>query len=328
MHEITEIEVPLPEDQKEELIDFWQRVFETTYDGFRDIFDAKEKESNHDIVYLVRNGNKLGGTCHLSHSIFNPELGGLGEVATAPEFMRRGIAGAVCEAARDEFFGHGGRAIFLGTGNPEAARVYFRLGWRKLAGATVMACIAGGDSPETFLVDYFRKRESVSIATACATDRISMIPLIVTPHNWQVLDANTGIYSTRYTVQHSCMSLYPRYEALLPANQGTWFGARSVSGILVGLSTARLINSSQCQVDGFTHQNFINDWEKLMNKSVEWGFSHGVSTCVATLSIEDFEKNSLFESLGFNETGSGDNFDINGRKVPSVRMEISGKVQA
>jgi len=322
MHTVTAIEVPLPNDLREELIVFWQGVFETSYDEFCAVFDAKEKDYNHDIVYLVRKGEKLGGTCHLSHSIFNPELGGLGEVATAPEFKRMGIAAVVCEAARDEFFKHGGRAIFLGTGNPEAARVYYRLGWRKLAGANIMVCIASGDSPETFLVDYYRKNEPVTIGQASVSDRISMIPLIATPHNWQVLDANAGIFSTRYVLLQSCMGLYPCYEALLEDGQGTWFGARSVSGILVGLSTARFVNLGQCQVDGFIHQNFYNDWRKLVKKAVDWGFYKGAFTCRATLSVEDLKKKSLFEDLGFKETGSGEAFDINGREVPAIQMEI------
>jgi GNAT superfamily N-acetyltransferase len=324
MHTVTALEIPLREALKEELIDFWQGIFETSYDGFRPVFDAKEKDYNHDIVYLVRKGEKLGGSCHLSHSNFNPELGGLGEVATAPEFMRMGIAGTVCEAARDEFFKHGGRAIFLGTGNPEAARVYYRLGWRKLAGANMMACIASGDSPETFLVDYYRKNEPVTLGPASANERISMIPLIATPHNWQILDANAGIYSTRYVLLESCMSLYPRYEALLENSQGTWFGARSVSGILVGLSTARFLRSGQCQVDGFIHQNFNNAWGKLVKKAVDWGFSKGGSTCMATLSVEDREKKTLFEDLGFKEAGNGEPIDINGRELPTILMEISG----
>ncbi len=315
----------MPEDLKEELIHFWEQIFETTYDGFHGIFDADEKDVNHDIVYLIRKENKLGGTCHLTHSILNPALGGLGEVATTPEFTSMGIAGAVCKAARDAFQNHGGKAIFLGTGNPVAARVYYRLGWRKLAGATVMACITNGDSPEDFLVDYFRKSEPVTFTPASPSDRVSMIPLIITPHNWQVLDANTDIYSTRYREQNSCMSLYPRYEALLQEGRGTWFGARSVSGNLTGLSTARFNNDdSQCQVDGFTHYHFIDAWKDLMLKSVKWGFSEGASSCIATVSAEDTEKKSLFASLGFSETGRGEDFDIGGRAVSSIRMEKRG----
>ena len=52
------------------------------------------------------------------------------------------------------------RRFFLGTVNPAAARVYHRLGWRKLAGAEVMANILSGESPEAFLVEYFQKGAS------------------------------------------------------------------------------------------------------------------------------------------------------------------------
>ncbi len=324
VHDITELEVPLPEDLKGEFVNFWEKTFGTNYAAYNGVFNAEEIEFNHDIVYMIRKGNKLGGTCHLTHSIVNPELGGLGEVVTDPEFSNLGIAGAVCKAARDEFQKHGGKVIFLGTGNPVASRVYFRLGWRKLAGAPLMACVTSGEPPEDFLVDYFRKSESVIFTPASCSDRIPMIPLIVVPHDWQVLDANTGMYSTRYVDQISCMGLYFLYEALQEKGLGTWFGARSVSGILTGLSTVRINNDNhQCQVDGFTHHHFINAWEELMMKAIKWGFSKGAPSCFATVSAEDIEKKSLFESLGFNEIGTGDDFDINGRKVPSFRMEMS-----
>ncbi len=321
MYSVLVLKVPLRKGLKEELICFWQGVFQTNYDGIHEVFDANEKGYNHDVVYLVRKKHKLGGTCHLTHSIMNPELGGLGEVATAPEFMRMGIAGTVCKAARDEFFNHGGRAIFLGTSNPEAARVYYRLGWRKLAGTNVMACIANRDSPETFLVDYYRNNESVTIGQASPNDRVSMIPLIATPHNWQFLDANTGLYSTRYVLLESCMSLYPRYEGLLKGNQGTWFGARSDSNRLVGLSTVRLLKTGQCQVDGFIHQNFTSDLGKLVKKALNWGFSKGASTCIASLSIEDYDKRLSFEKFGFKGVGIGKPIDINGREIPTIQME-------
>ena len=41
-----------------------------------------------------------------------------------------------------------------------------------------------------------------------------MIPLLISPHDWQVLDANTAMFSTRYSLQPSCMGLYRRYSAV------------------------------------------------------------------------------------------------------------------
>ncbi len=319
--EITRLEVPLSEDLAEELIGLWETTFETSYDSFHSVLAAGESAQNRDTVYLIRKGEDLGGTCHLTVSRSNPGLGGLGEVATPPEFRRMGIATALCADACEDFRRQGGRALFLGTVNPEAARVYARLGWRKLAGATVMALITNGDSPEAFLVDTFRESGPVTVAPATAAERIPMIPLLVTPHDWQVLDANAGMFSTRYAVQHSCMGLYPRYEALLREGRGAWFGARTDRGLLVGLSTARLDESGRCQVDGFVHQNASAAWEDLLQAAVRWGVEQGASLCRARLSVEDEEKRSCFESLGFHTAGTGEGFDLDGRQVASLRME-------
>ena len=156
---------------------------------------------------------------------------------------------------------------------------------------------------------------------ATAAERIPMVPLLLTPHDWQVLDANTGMFSTRYAIQHSCMGLYPRYFALGREGRGAWFGARTDRGLLVGLSTARLDRSGQCQVDGFVHQNASADWENLLQAAVRWGIGQGAPLCRARLSVEDEEKRSRFESLKFHATGTGEAFDLYGRQVASIRLE-------
>ena len=107
-------------------------------------------------AYIRRLGGKLAGACLVATSKEMPSLGGFGEVATSPDARRSGIATQLSRQARDDFGERGGRALFLGTGNPDAARIYFRLGWRKLAGANLMVNVMNGDSPEEFLVDYFR----------------------------------------------------------------------------------------------------------------------------------------------------------------------------
>ncbi|MCZ6678140.1 MAG: GNAT family N-acetyltransferase [Candidatus Poribacteria bacterium] len=319
--EIIELEPPLPENLVDELTDFWEAIFETPYDGFRGILTGAEREHNYDGFYLVREGKQLVGTTHLTMSQANPALGGLGEVAVPPEFRRRGIARMLCKRARDVFCERGGQALFLGTGNPAAARVYHRLGWWKLAGANVMALITSGDSPEAFLVDDFRQPGPVTIAPGTAQDRIPMIPLLVSPHNWQVLDANVGMFSTRYAVQSSCMGLFPKYAALSPDGQGAWFSARTDGGRLVGLSTARLDSSGRAEVDGFVHQNASGAWTDLIGAAMRWAAEQGVTTFRALVSIEDEDKRSMFEGLGFRQIGVGEAFNLGERQIESVRLE-------
>ncbi len=317
--------VPLPERLIPELTAFWEEIFETPYEDFKSIFAGDETEANKDILYLMRQGQDLAGTSHLTVGKAEPRLGGLGEVATPPAFRRQGIAAALCESALDDFRRQGGEAFFLGTGNPEAARIYYRLGWRKLAGANVMALIVSDNSPETFLVDYFREAEGqTSIIPGTAAQRIPMIPLIVCPHDWQVLDANTGIFSTRYALQSSCMGLYPKYDALVRQQSGAWFGTQTASRHLVGLATARLDESGVCHVDGFTHQCRLDAWQDLIQAAMNWGADCGATEWCGMLSVEDEDKRSLFESLGFEATGEGEAFTLGERQVPSVLLKRPG----
>lgn len=323
------IEPALPEELASEFTEFWEETFETSYDGFQNMLDGHESTDNQDIIYVMRQGEQLVGTCHLTISRASPQLGGLGEVATAPEFRRQGIGSLLCEYAHNDFRRHGGEALFLGTVNPDAARVYHRLGWRKLAGATVMALIVQGDSPEAFLVDYFRKSGPVAITDGGPAMRIPMIPLLVCPHDWQVLDANVAMFSTRYVVQSSCMGLYPRYEALGRDEASAWFGMHGDQERLVGLATARLDASGACQVDGFTHGRFLDAWADLMQAAMQWGAAVGAMKWSATISIEDEDKRARFESLGFGAAGAGEEFTLAGRPVPSLRLERSvGNVNA
>lgn len=318
---LTRFEPPLPEDLTEELIAFWKGTFGTPYEGFRAALQGAERAQNRDVLYLMQRGERLGGTCRLTVSRANPRLGGVGEVATSLEFRRQGIAGALCARALEDFGAHGGQALFLGTSNPDAARVYHRLGWRKLPGANVMAFIAGGDSPEAFLVDLFREGGAAAVGPGTAVDRIPMIPLLISPHDWQALDANAGMFSTRYVVQISCMSLYTRYEALTREGRGAWFSARTDRGLVVGLSSACLDGSGGCRVDGFTHPNDPDVWKDLIQAAMRWGTARGAPSCRARVSVEDEDKRTLFEALGFQEVGTGEAFDLEGKQVASVLLE-------
>ncbi len=320
--EIVVLEPPLPADVIEELANFWETIFETSYDDLRLVLAGGEVADNRNLVYLIREGGELAGTSQLTISQSVPALGGLGEVATSPAYRGRGIATRLCARARDDFRAQGGRALYLGTINPAAARVYYRLGWRNLAGTTVMACTTGGDSPEGFLVDYFRGQGSrPRIVAGTAAARIPMIPLIVMPHDWQVLDANVGLYSTRYVVQHSCMFLYPRFEALTREGRGAWFGAQSASGAFLGLATARLDGDGGCQVDGFVYRTAQDVWSELLWAAMRWGAGRGASVCWAGVSVEDEEKQAWCSALGLRAAGPAATFDLDGRSVEAVRLE-------
>jgi len=320
-HTTRVYEPPLPENVVAELLLFWQDLFQTEYEPFRDILVGEEVRQNQDVFYVAMRGERIVATCHLTVARSNPELGGLGEVATAPECRGLGMASELCIRAREEFRGSGGLALFLGTINPAAIRVYHRLGWRKLAGANLMVWVAKGRSPEAFLVDDFREGGEATVLAGTAADRVAMIPLIVSPHDWQVMDANVGIFSTRYVVQNSCMGLYPRYARLASQGRGAWFAARTERGRTVGLSSARLTASEDCQIDAFTHHDYSHCWVSLVEAAVAWAASRQVRCCWARVSNEDELKASRLESLGFRRVRGDEPFELDGRQVDSIRLE-------
>ena len=316
------LEAPLERMLVEELFGFWEPIFGGPIDITPDTLLGSEGAESVIAVYMRRLGERLAGACLVATSNTLPALGGLGEVATGPEARRTGIATELTRQARDDFSDRGGEAMFLGTVNHAAARIYFRLGWRKLAGANLMVNVLNGDSPEEFLVDYFRGIGSVEVRGPSPADRVPMIPLLVSPHDWQVLDSNAGMLSTRYAVQDSCLGLYRRYSALTRDGWGAWFCASDGRGQLAGLSSALLDGEGGCRVDGFTRGEKPDSWEALIGMAVDWGASRGASAIRATVSVEDEEKLSLFESVGFRDVGADESFDLGGREVGTVRLQL------
>ena len=322
-------ETPIHEDLAQDLFAFWEEVF-----GAEDpdipisVFLGDEAHHNRHVVLLERDGDTLAGTCGIMTPRANSEFAGIGEVATRPEYRGHGIAGRLCREALDEFSENGGEVVLLGTENPGAARIYHRLGWRRIAGSTVYANVLSGGSPEEYLVDYFRTQSSVKIVAGDASLRVPMIPLLLTPHDWQVLDGNlpTPMVSTRYAMQNSCMGLCRKYYYLVKRGDAEWFAAKTNDGRLVGIATARVDTDGVCSVDGFIHGRFKDSYEALITAAIEWGEQRNAVRFTARLSVEDEEKRAEFEELGFRDGAQDGVFTVGDREMPAVAMTLADDV--
>ena len=352
---IVRHQTPIRKELADELFTFWEGIFgPDDPDIPMGVFLGDEDEHNSHIVFAERDGDVLAGTCGIMTPRANPEFAGIGEVATRPEYRGRGIAGRLCRQALDEFAENCGEAVFLGTENPSAARIYQRLGWRRISNSTVYANIISGASPEEYLADYFRTESQVKIVEGDASLRVPMIPLLLTPHDWQVLDGNlpTPMVSTRYAEQNSCMGLCRKYYYLvkpphaipepdivnpttnivIPAEAGiqrygargirgaNWFAAKTDDGRLVGLATAFTVAEGICYVDGFIHKRFIDSYEALVGAAIEWGKKLKAVRFATRLSVEDEEKRAKFEELGFRARSQEGTFILGEREVPAVSM--------
>lgn len=314
-------EFPLEKSFSRELVGFWENIFGPgSVDMSLKVMMGDEIHQNSNTLFIEQISDRIVGTCVLTIDKQENRIGGLGEVATDPEFRGSGIATKLCGLAVDHFCDTRGSALFLGTGNSNAARIYHRLGWSKLPGTQVMVRISDGESPEEFLDDYFKSDGMWTVRCGSVSDRLPLIPLLIIPHAWYVLDMNVGIFSSRYRVQRSCMGLYPRYEGVSSNHEGAWFSCVTGQGRIVGLSTAKLDLSGGCMVDGFTHNLWSESWEDLMAAAISWSDSQSVRPWTA-VSLYDEEKRLFLQELGFRSKGRTVVLDSGNGRIKADRLE-------
>jgi len=314
------VRVPLAHDLANELLVFWKNIFGSIDHLLGKTLQGAEAPFNMDAFYLMCSNGQLAGTAHLTVSGDAPELGGLGEVATAEEYRGKGIATQLCGKVWDDFVSGGGRALFLGTYNPVARRVYQQSGWQELPSSHIMVRLTENDSTDNLFTDYFSAGRATTIKPATASARIPMIPLIVTPHSERLLDANVGILSTGYAVQMSCMGLYPKYDRVCANGRGTWFAAWTEHGHLVGLATATVNAAGACLVDGFVHEAFDETWPALMQAAIHWGEQRGIDRFVTSVACHDQKKQARYSALGFRKTDEVHDVEINKHKISCAEM--------
>ena len=311
---LERLEIPVSERLAGELMAFWERIFQEDFSWLADVLAGGQIAENLDWLYLARKDGRVVSSCRLTCSHADPRLAALGEVATEPAHRGQGLAGKVCRWAGEDLDQRGGQALFLGTGNPDAARVYARHGWRFLAGSGVMLRTTPEVLPEEFLVDYFRAGRvlPVEVRAGGPQDRVPMIPLLLTAHDWIVLDANAAMFSIRYYHQGSCEGLYLRYQAV--EKDGAWFVAARTDGAVVGLASAKRGAEGGCCVEAFTHPRYTSPWlEQLYDRALEWAEAQEPTAIYTTCAPNDVLKPASLSALGFRPSPQSQALPMPGR---------------
>ena len=295
---------PIDPEVAAELLHFWREIYGTEESGLRSVLAGEEVEENHDIFYTARFENEIISTSHLTISLGSPTFAGLGEVATADRHRGKGLATRLCSWAADDFDDRNGQALFLGTVNPSAERIYRKLQWSYIPGTKVMVRLKNSQTPEEFLLRLFQNETdntSFTMKEMSASERITMIPLIVTPYKWIVLDINTQLFSTRFTIQKSCMGLFPRYQGL--RDHGKCWVLSSTIGLVLGIVSLQANSHNTVVIDGFAHAGTMPHLSELIHAGT--GFLSTDSKDLrgrrlsAHLLYNDFEKCEFFKKLGF-----------------------------
>jgi len=228
-----------------------------------------------------------------------PTLGGLGEVSTDPKFRGKGLATTTCRQLAEDFHRIGGKALFLGTVNPDAARIYERLGWQHINGSRLMVHLSDTDDYDDFIHRYFANSIPSKICVAKPGCRIPLIPLVLLPHNWAILDSNVSLYSTNIEPQLSCLGLYRRYEYLRTHREGEWFTLTAEDERVLGISSAIYKGDNRYQVDGFCHPDHEKFFLKLIETAIDWCKSNKAVEITFKISKQDKSKERHIRNIGF-----------------------------
>ena len=133
--------IPITDEKINGLYDLWfNHGFEIDgVDVDKTLLGGSEKNINQINLYSIEKDSDFLSSVILIFPKDNSTVSGLGEVCTRIDSRGRNYATNLCKLARDDFFSKSNaQGNFLGTTNPVAAKIYERLGWKKITNSLVM----------------------------------------------------------------------------------------------------------------------------------------------------------------------------------------------
>ena len=251
---------------------------------------GREARDNTDILFTAQEDGRLLSMLHLTVSRAHPGFACLGGMITVPAARGRGLADRLFTMACAHYDETDGGALFLGTNNPAAARLYARHGFSFLTGTNVMPRLPSGS-----MFDFYRTAYAPDALThrpAGDFCRVPLIPLACARGRDVLMDANANLVSSACATQVSCTGLYPRLLRIAETG-GVWC-AELPTGALAALSTARKRPDGRTQVDAFAYPGFEHALPGLLETACA-----GRTDLCARVAVCDTEKQALFASLGF-----------------------------
>ena len=254
--------------------------------------NGSECAHNLDIVYEARENGRLVGMIHATIPKEAPAICGLSAMCTDPQHRGAGIGRLLFERIVDEMDRLGVETAFLGTGNPLAAKLYRSTGFSYLFGSGVMARCHNADITDFVKRTYLTEPKQVKVVSGSAALRIPMIPFIVLGGIQKVLDINTDLFNSGFATQLSCMSLYPRYQALTQKG-GNYWAAVNEQGIPCAMMSV-LPTEEGSRLDFCCSQNVCDNFSQIFHSVVS-----GSEPLYMQIADIDVKKQRLAEKIGF-----------------------------
>ena len=258
--------------------------------------DGSEQRENYDVVFVAKENNQLLGTIHGTIPKSMPSICGLSAMCTTPAARGKGLGRILFSKIVEEMELQGVKTMYLGTGNPIAAKLYKSCGFSYLPGSKVMVRLDSGD-----LIDFTRdiimvKPNAIEIRPGSADMRIPIIPLVLHRGPYMLLDCNTNLINCEYITQFACMSLYPRYMKLVE-DGGAFWQARSETGVL-GAVASVMPTKLGMRADFFCVESFSPAIKDLLICCENFA-----GEIYMQISDADAEKIKVAEEMGYTPVG-------------------------
>ena len=245
---------------------------------------GKEIKENRDIVVLAKKDGRLAGAIHGTIPKHEPHIAGLSAMFTTPDTRGTGQGRILFGRMVETLETMGVKAIFLGTSNPVAEKLYASFGFRYLFGSGVMARFSEGAVAEFNKNRFAAPKGAIHIEEGSAKMRIPIVPLALSRLKYKIYDANLGFVNPNVLTQFSCMGLYPKYMALENSG-GRCYGVYDEAGVLGAVAT---VTADGC-FDGFGWPAYEGALKEIFQKA---------RGRYMTVADGDEAKRSFAESLG------------------------------
>ena len=118
---------PLDPESVRQMHQLWLSAFGNDFvsDAPDDVLYGEENRWNRTNIYRHISEEQATSKALVIRPSSLPSLGGL----HSPRFRGKGLATRICQQLGGRFLKYKGLVLFLGTVNPDAARIYERLGW-------------------------------------------------------------------------------------------------------------------------------------------------------------------------------------------------------
>ena len=292
--------IPISDQKIENLYTLWlNNGFENEekIDIKKALLKGSEKDINQINLYSIEHEGEILSSVILIFQIDNPYISGLGEVCTKIDIRGNNYASKLCKLARDDFFSiDNSEGNFLGTVNPNAARIYKRLGWEKIKNSEVMFNSNFFSSFENFVENYYIKSDDLKISIGGPRFRLSLIPFLLSNKQFLYSDINVGILGEIKSA--ACLSLYEQYNSL-SRNNGNWLCMHNLFNQIYGISTYITQDKKKYRIDGISNHLYKNDFYELINRTYNLVLKNDPSEVYADILTEDEFKIEIFSELGF-----------------------------